>query len=181
MHLRTQISALRADFARNPSATTRLTLTVWRLGAWTHTSRTPLGWLGRRLHGVLDFVWTRSVIGAELPRSVELGPGIELPHSGRGIVLHPECTIGRGVTLFHQVTVGIRNGSHAPAIGDHVQLGVGAKVLGAITVGAHASVGAGAVVVHDVPAGQTWVGVPARPVGPRLLDPAADTAGQHAA
>lgn len=176
MKLRTQASALRADFARNPSATTRITLTVWRLGAWAHADRTPLGWLGRRGHGLLDFVWTRAVIGAELPRSVQVGPGITLPHSARGVVLHPECRIGRGATLFHQVTIGTRNGSCAPTIGDDVELGVGAKVLGAVTVGSHAAVGAGAVVVHDVPSGETWVGVPARavqrrPRGLRSPDP----------
>ena len=96
-----------------------------------------------------------------------VGPGLNLPHAGRHVVLHPECSFGRDVTLFHQVTVGGRNGSHPPAIGDGVLLGVGAKVLGAVTVGAGAAVGAGAVVVDSVPDGETWVGVPAQPVRTR--------------
>lgn len=140
----------------------RLTLGILRLGQAAH-GRAGLGaFLVRRLHGVLDAVWTRSVIGAELPRSVLAGPGLRLPHSGRGVVLHPAVELGSGVTLYHRVTLGVRVGrDDAPRVGDGVYIGCGAAVLGDIWIGDGARVGANAVVLSDVAAGATAVGVPA--------------------
>jgi serine O-acetyltransferase len=152
---------LAADFARNPGADARATLVIWRLGQVGHGLPGAIGFVLRRLHGVVDAVWTRGVIGAEIPRSVAAGPGLLIPHACRGVILHPDTVIGSDVTLFHQVTIGVRDGGPPPRIGDSVYLGAGAKVLGTITLGTGARVGANAVVVRDVRAGATVVGVPA--------------------
>jgi serine O-acetyltransferase len=85
-----------------------------------------------------------------------------MPHPN-GIVIHPEARIGPNCLIFQQVTIGVANGG-VPRIEGHVDIGAGARILGAITVHEHAQVGANAVVVHDVPAGATVVGVPARVV-----------------
>jgi acetyltransferase-like isoleucine patch superfamily enzyme len=63
--------------------------------------------------------------------------------------------------LFQQVTIEPR-GSGIPKIEGHVDIGAGAKILGAVTVGRHAKIGANAVVLRDVPAGATAIGVPAK-------------------
>jgi serine O-acetyltransferase len=67
-------------------------------------------------------------------------------------VIHPEAEIGKNCILFQQVTIGAR-GSGNPKIEGHVDIGAGAKILGAVTVGRHAKIGANAV-LRDVPAAQ---------------------------
>lgn len=98
------------------------------------------------------------VTGADIPINTILGGGLLLPHPN-GIVIHPSSVIGPNCLLFQQVTL-----AGGPILGGHVDIGAGAKVLGAITLGDHAVVGANAVVTQDVPAGVTVVGIPARPV-----------------
>ena len=69
--------------------------------------------------------------------------------------------IGSNVTLVHGITIGMRNVRGFPTIADDVFIGAGARVLGEIRVGEGAKIGANAVVLTDVPAGATAVGVPA--------------------
>lgn len=155
-------SLVRSDFERNGTWDSRLTAAVWRMGQVADRERTPAGFLLRRAHTLVDQVWVRAVVGAELPRTIDVGPGVRLPHAGRGIVLHPDARIGAGVTIYHRVTVGVSGTSGPPVIGDGAYLGTGAVVIGDVTVGAGAKVGANAVVVKDVPPGATAVGVPSR-------------------
>lgn len=159
------VADLRADFAVNAGTAARVTLVVWRIGQAGHGRRDLTGFGLRRLHGVLNQLWTRGFIGADLPRSVHVGPGLRIPHEARGTVLSPFSQIGAGVTLYHQVTLGVRGRplDRAPHLADRSYIGAGAKVIGPVTVGVGSSVGANAVVTHDVPDGETWVGVPARP------------------
>jgi serine O-acetyltransferase len=157
-------STIRRDFAVNPNLEPRLTLAVWRLGQFAHGQPGALFFLGRRLHGCLDFLWVRAVVGAELPRCVEAGPGLRLPHAGKGVILHSSVRIGSDVTIYHQVTIGVRGSAVAAVIEDRVYIGAGAKVIGPVTLGADCHVGANAVVTHDVAPGVTVVGVPARPL-----------------
>lgn len=103
------------------------------------------------------------VTGADIPIKCQIGGGLLIPHPN-GIVIHPDAIIGPNCLLFQQVTIGQSHGG-VPTIGGHVDIGAGAKVLGAISVGDHAVVGANAVVLCDVPVGATAVGVPATVVG----------------
>ncbi len=84
-----------------------------------------------------------------------------MPHPN-GIVIHPNAVIGPNCLIFQQVTIGTIDGSTEPVIEGHVDIGAGAKILGSVRVGAHARIGANAVVLIDVPAGRTAVGIPAR-------------------
>ena len=68
--------------------------------------------------------------------------------------------IGANCLIFQQVTLGDRSGG-VPQIGGHVDIGAGAKIIGAVRIGDHARIGANAVVLQDVPEGKTAVGVPA--------------------
>ncbi|MGO9114432.1 MAG: serine O-acetyltransferase [Thermoguttaceae bacterium] len=100
--------------------------------------------------------------GIHLPRSARIGPGLRIWHFG-GVVLHPETVIGRNCTLRHEVTIGSRYGEHdVPVLGDDVDIGAGAKVLGKIRIGNRVLIGANAVVLDDVPDDHIAVGVPAR-------------------
>ncbi|MEZ0166641.1 serine O-acetyltransferase [Kineococcus sp. LSe6-4] len=152
---------LTQDFARNPFWESRATLGVWRLGQAVHRRPGLAATLLRRLHTVCDAVWVRGLIGAELPREIDCGAGLRLPHGGRGVILHPDTRIGAGVTLYHRVTVGVSGPGRPPVIEDGAYVGAGATIIGPVVVGPGAKIGAGAVVVDDVPGGATAVGVPA--------------------
>lgn len=100
------------------------------------------------------------VCGVDIPISVKFGRGILMPHTN-GIVIHGNSVIGENCLIFHQVTIGTRN-SEPPIIGNNVDIGAGAKILGSIKIGDHANIGANAVVITDVPAYATAVGIPAK-------------------
>lgn len=104
-------------------------------------------------------VW-KTVSGLDLS-GTKIGPGLFISH-GQGTILSAE-SIGANLQVHQGVTVGWDyRGDRRPIIGDDVFIGAGAKILGAITIGDGARIGANAVVVHDVPAGATAVGIPAR-------------------
>jgi serine acetyltransferase len=154
---------LRADLAANRgNAKGRLVVTSYRAAAAVRgTGRPPLWALPVLAIHRLLVDW---VLGVELPPSVVAGPGLRIWH-GTGLVVHANVRLGSDVTLRHNTTLGAKGEAHdapAPVIGDRVDVGAGAIVLGAVTVGDDAVVGAGAVVVDDVPAGATVVGNPAR-------------------
>ena len=115
----------------------------------------PTGALAGR---VAAHVW-KGVPGLDLGRTV-IGPGLFVSH-GQGTILSAEL-IGANLQVHQGVTVGWDYRSERrPVIGDGVFIGAGAKVLGAVTIGDGARIGANAVVVCDIPAGATAVGVPA--------------------
>lgn len=116
----------------------------------------PAGALAGRL---AVHVW-KGVPGVDLG-GTEIGPGIFISH-GQSTILSAE-RIGANLQVHQGVTVGWDYcGDRRPIIGDDVFIGAGAKILGAVTIGDGARIGANAVVVTDVPAGATAVGVPAR-------------------
>ena len=127
-------------------------------GVYYHRLETgnPLGALAGRLAAR---VW-HTVPGLDL-RGTEIGPGLFVSH-GQCTILSAE-RIGANCQVHQGVTVGWDyRGDRRPIIGDDVFIGAGAKILGAITIGDKARIGANAVVVTDVPAGATAVGIPAR-------------------
>ena len=101
----------------------------------------------------------RIVYGAFIPYRVRIGPGVDFSHC-MGIVIAPGARLGSRVKIRQQVTIG---SGHA-VIGDDVEFGAGAKVIGSVRIGNRAKIGANAVVVHDIPDDATAVGVPARVV-----------------
>ena len=133
-----------------------------------------------RLHRLANFIWrcrwktgarivaafSRFMTGIEIHPAAKIGAFLFIDH-GMGVVIGETAVIGDRVTLFHGVTlggVGHRGEKRHPTVGDDVIVGAGAKLLGAITIGAGARVGANAVVVKDVAPGVTVVGIPARAV-----------------
>jgi len=100
--------------------------------------------------------------GCIIGRGAEFGPRFVLIHS-QGVVINGGVVGGSDVRIEHQVTIGAER-RRFPVLGDDVFLGAGAKILGALTIGDRVRVGANAVVLTDVPADSTAVGVPARVV-----------------
>jgi serine O-acetyltransferase len=107
-------------------------------------------------------IWSVAT-GTDIPLNCQIAGGLLLTHPN-GIVIHPNSQIGPNCLIFQQVTLGAGDGG-SPRLGGNVMVGAGAKLLGGITIGDNARIGANSVVVKDVPAGATVVGVPARIVG----------------
>jgi serine O-acetyltransferase len=100
----------------------------------------------------------RFLTGIEIHPAARIGKGVFIDH-GSGVVIGDGCTIYQGVTLGG---TSLSHGKRHPTLGRNVTVGVNASVLGAIVLGDNAKVGGGSVVVKDVPANATVVGVPAR-------------------
>ena len=122
-------------------------------------TKNPLFILLKKIAVLKHRFWS-IITGADIPINAHLGGGVLLTHPN-GIVIHPDAEIGVNCLIFQQVTIGTRNGSAPPVICGHVDIGAGAKVLGAIRIGNHALIGANAVVLADVPDNCIAVGVPA--------------------
>lgn len=113
--------------------------------------------------------WT-VIAGADIPLNGSIGGGLSIPHPN-GIVIHPLAKIGVNCLIHQQVTIGVsRKSKQAPVIKGHVDIGAGAKIIGAITIGEHALIGANAVVVKDVPANAVVAGIPAKIIGTTAKD-----------
>lgn len=111
----------------------------------------------------------RMFTGIEIHPAAKIGRRVFIDH-GMGLVIGETAEVGNDVTLYHGVTLGgvsLNREKRHPTIGDGVVVGSGAQILGPITVGEKALIGANAVVLSDVPAGVTMVGIPARQVMPR--------------
>lgn len=120
-----------------------------------------LKWIARMLSTL-----GRWVTGIEIHPAARIGRRFFIDH-GMGVVIGETAEVGDDVTIYHGVTLGgtsWEKGKRHPTLGDGVVVGAGAKVLGPLTIGEHARIGSNAVVVRDVPAGATVVGVPGRVV-----------------
>jgi len=150
--------AVRQDFARNHDALTRAVLLVFRYGQWADGRRG----IGRAVlalpHKIANLFLLRLGVGCDLPPQLVCGPGLRLHHAGRGVAVHRRAVLGANVTLFQDVAIGQRDNTGEPVLEDGVVVGVGARVLGPVRLGAGAKIGANAVVVDDVPAGGTALG-----------------------
>ena len=115
---------------------------------------------------------SRFLTGIEIHPGARIGRRFFIDH-GMGVVIGETAEIGDDCTLYHGVTLGgtsWEKGKRHPTLGNDVVIGAGAKVLGPITVGDGARVGSNAVVIKDVPAGATVVGIPGRIVGVHRAD-----------
>lgn len=138
-------------------------LQVHRFGAARRRFRSPLI---RRPWGMLHVALMKLseiVGGIYLGKDAQIGKRLVIEHFG-AIIVHNRAVIGDDCVIRQGVTIGMRRHDDplgVPVIGDRVDIGAGAKLLGRITIGDDATIGANAVVLSDVPAGSLAVGVPA--------------------
>lgn len=116
-------------------------------------------WLARWISAIM-----RWLTGIEIHPAARIGRRFFIDH-GMGVVIGETAEIGDDCTLYHGVTLGgttWQKGKRHPTLGRDVVVGAGAKILGPITIGDGTRIGSNAVVLKDVPAGSTVVGVPGR-------------------
>lgn len=160
---------IRAVKERDPAATSTASVLFNYPGlhaVWWHRVDHWLWQRGRK--GLARFLsqLTRWLTGIEIHPGAVIGNGFFIDH-GMGVVIGETTVIGNDVTLYQGVTLGGTGkeiGKRHPTLEDCVVVGVGAAVLGNITVGRGSKVGGGAVVIDDVPPNSTVVGIPGRVV-----------------
>ncbi len=167
--IQTFLGDLRAPLARDPAARGwvdvifsypgfhaltfhRMNHRLWRMGM-PHLSR----WLAHV---------ARFLTGIEIHPAATIGQSVFIDH-GMGVVIGETAEVGDGCLIYQGVTLGGTSLAHTkrhPTLGKNVTVGASAVVIGAIVVGDNARVGSGSVVVRDVPANATVVGIPAHVV-----------------
>ena len=136
---------------------------VYRFGRWRYTIknsmvRKPFSLVYKALYKFIQIV-----TGIELPCEVPVGNNFRIDHFG-DIIISGYASFGDDCILRNGVTVGLKNIEEkaAPHIGNKVNIGAGAKILGNITIGNNVDIGANAVVIFPVPDNSIAVGVPAK-------------------
>ncbi len=175
---KTIINDIDSVFSRDPAARSRLevilcypgihALILYRFShfMWKH----HLKLIGRFISYIARFI-----TGIEIHPAATIGKRLFIDH-GMGVVIGETAKIGDDVTIYHDVTLGgtsLSEGLRHPQIGNGVIIGAGAQLLGPVKIGDNARIGSNAVVVKDVEAEKTVVGVPARLV-PEPEKPAPD-------
>ncbi len=137
-------------------------LVVYRFGRWRYGVKPAVLRKFFSLIYRIAFKMIQIMTGIELPCEVEIGQNFVIDHFG-GIVISGYAKFGNNCRIRNGVVVGLSRVDQpcAPVIGDNVDIGAGAKVLGAIKIGNNVLIGANAVVIRDVPDNCVAAGVPA--------------------
>ncbi|MCD8007035.1 MAG: serine acetyltransferase [Oscillospiraceae bacterium] len=101
--------------------------------------------------------------GGVIPYQADIGKGTFITYHGLGVIINKRAVIGENCRIRQHVTIAA-NDEGVPVIGNNVQIGAGAVLIGKIVIGDNVKIGANAVVLHDLPSDCTAVGMPAKPV-----------------
>src|SRR5512140_2475291 len=154
---------------RDPAARNALEVLLCYAGLhaiWAHRLAHRLWEAGLKLPARFLSQVMRFLTGIEIHPGATIGQSFFIDH-GMGVVIGETAEVGNHVTLYHGVTLGgtsLHKVKRHPTLQDHVVVGAGAKVLGAITIGANSRIGANAVVVRSTPPDSVVVGVPGQVV-----------------
>ncbi|MDU0864829.1 serine O-acetyltransferase EpsC [Actinomyces urogenitalis] len=179
--LRTAKEDLAAARRQDPAARSNLEVALLYPGVhavWAYRLAHHLWGSGHTFAARAISQTARNLTGIEIHPGATIGQRFFIDH-GMGVVIGETAEVGDDVLMYHGVTLGgvsTNPGKRHPTIGNNVQIGAGAKVLGPVTVEDGARIGANAVLVKNLPAEHVGVGVPARVRDPRtdpelMLDP----------
>lgn len=160
-------------YERDPARQGLWVMVVYRFGRWRYGIQNR--WLRLPfsiLYKILKLL-SQILTGIDLPCEVTVGRRFKIEHFG-DIIISGDTVFGDDVVIRNGVTVGLKrtNERGAPVIGNRVDIGAGAKVLGSIRIGDNVAIGANAVVLQDVPPNSLAIGVPAQ-IRPRRTPSAA--------
>ena len=166
---------IRAALERDPAATSAVGVVFTYPGFQARQHHRLAHTLYRKhMRGLARLVsyMSRFLTGIEIHPGAKIGKGLFIDH-GMGVVIGETAEIGDNVTLYQGVTLGgtsTQRVKRHPTLGNNVTVGVGAQLIGNITIGDNSKVGAGSVVLNSVPPNATVVGVPGRVVAVRNPD-----------
>lgn len=165
------INTIREDIktvqAQDPAAQNGLVIFLSYPGLHAKWNHVPEHWLWEHGHRSLARVLsqiTRHITGVEIHPAAQIGKHFFIDHA-MGVVIGETTIVGDNCVLYQGVTLGgtgNETGKRHPTLGSNVIVGVGAAVLGNITVGDNSKIGGGAVAVKDVPPNCTVIGIPGR-------------------
>jgi serine O-acetyltransferase len=157
-NIRDDLKAYQGDFG----AQGFWVMLIYRFGRWRYEVRPALLRKFLSLLYKILYKFIQIITGIELPCEVEIGRNFVIDHFG-GIVISGYAKFGDNCRIRNGVVVGLKNVEElgAPVIGNNVDIGAGAKVLGKINIGNNVLIGANAVVISNVPDNSIAVGVPA--------------------
>jgi serine O-acetyltransferase len=165
------LARMREDIAavqgKDPAARSALEVLLCYPGVhalWLHRGAHALWSAGFRTLGRCVSHFSRWLTGIEIHPGARIGRRVFIDH-GMGVVIGETAEIGDDCTIYQGVTLGgtsLNRGKRHPTLGREVIVGAGAKVLGPFTVGDGARIGSNSVVIKEVPAGATALGIPAR-------------------
>jgi len=152
------------DLARYPKGAFFREQSIWAIYVYRFGRRILQPGLARTMHNKLYsllFLVVEAVTGISLPAEAEIGAGTHI-HQFGCIFIHRSAIIGRNCTLRHGVTIGNTKGEGpVPVVGDDVEFGAHAQILGKVRIGNGAKIGAMSVVLRDVPPRGTAIGISA--------------------
>jgi len=128
---------------------------IYKYGNWLVQHHVPV------LPAVLKLVSRIFFPACDIPFTAKIGKNAYFPHRAIGVVIHENAVIGENARIQANVVIGGKGQSGVPTIGNNVQIGANAVIVGGAEIGDNAIVGAGAVVLKDVPAACVACGVPA--------------------
>ena len=169
-------------FERDPAARSRAQVLLLYPGVKAIVNyRIAHYFYNKKFYFIADWISkrTRKKTGIEIHPAAKIGKGVFIDH-GMGVVIGETTVVGDNCTIYQGVTLGGTGkdkGKRHPTIGANVTIGSGAKVLGPFSVGDNSKIAANAVVLNEIPANSTCVGVPARVVkrdNVRIKQPAID-------
>lgn len=109
-------------------------------------------------------ILNRIIFSCDIPYNAKIGEGVILSHNGLGVVINPDAIIGNNVKILQHVSIAGRGNHGTPIIEDNVFIGANALIMWGVHIGKGAKIGACALVITDIPAGATAVGIPAKVV-----------------
>ena len=167
------INTIREDIktvqAQDPAAQNGLVIFLSYPGLHAKWNHVPEHWLWEHGHRSLARVLsqlTRHITGVEIHPAAQIGKHFFIDHA-MGVVIGETTVVGDNCVLYQGVTLGgtgNETGKRHPTLGNNVLIGAGTKVLGPVYIGDNSRIGAGSVVLRNLPANCTAVGVPARVV-----------------
>lgn len=144
-----------------------IAIIIFRYGGWCKKLRVPIIKQLMNLLYFLAYNFARFILQIEIPRDTVIGPGLRIDHYG-GILVNSQAVIGANFTLTKDVLVGATEGG-VPVIGNDVHCGVGARIIGGVTLGDCIKIGASSVVTRSFAEGYSVIaGIPAKKL--RSLD-----------
>jgi serine O-acetyltransferase len=165
MGLRSDLKTIKK---KDPAAGSSLSIILTYNGmhaVWAYRVANVLWKMKLKIFAKMLSSFARVFTGVEIHPAAAIGKNFFIDH-GQGVVIGETSVIGNNVLMYHQVTLGgtgnQKEGRRHPSVCDNVMFAAGAKVLGHIHIGTNSRIGANTVVLKDVPANATAVGMPAR-------------------